>query len=104
MSLNDEKIRLTKILKHLEQHSGWHVYRVLDGEDKIPVDTVEEAIEHASAVEEATIRVHDTSGDNVASIMVVWGNGPEDIICDYTLAPGLMQALEHAEEAADRHD
>jgi len=57
---------------------------VHDGEDIVPVSTVESAVEAIMAVDEATIVVNLPDGRS-GWIFFVMGNDPEEVVCDHTV-------------------
>jgi DNA-binding transcriptional regulator LsrR (DeoR family) len=69
------------------EKQGWRLVRVSNGEDNVAVRSIEEALEHAFACDEAHVYFapeHTTDDKWTAWFYVVLGNDGWDVICDYT--------------------
>lgn len=71
------------------KRAGWDVFAVNNGgEDDEPVNTESEAIEEATASDEAYLYVRERAGGpggDTAFVRFVLGNMPYEVICDYSI-------------------
>lgn len=75
--------------------AGYVLDRVYDGEEDVNVDTVTEAIEAITAVDEATLYV-DHPDQPSSFVFFVLGNDPDEVVCDHgvSLSPVLDPLME----------
>ena len=83
---------------HLLDDKGWKLKKVFDGEEDIPTITIEQSVEDAAAVEEATL-FFQKSRHEVACFSLVWGNDYGELIYDSTTPFGFDKDLTDVEEA-----
>lgn len=97
MSFQQEKDALARIILNMKQ-LGWEPWELDDGEGFNIVHHLDTAgvVEECAAVGICWMRfIKD--GDKSGVMLIVWGNGHEDMIADSTTSYGFDEALEQAE-------
>lgn len=89
------KAETTSLLTHLLP--DWTVIGVHDGEEYFKTTSIEEAVGYATAVEEAYVWIKN--GNWKIKLFLVYGNGPGELICDYSWTKGTPKDILDAFEA-----
>ena len=63
--------------------AGFVIDQVDDGGDMIEVITIDAAVDTITSVDESTLFIKDTQGPSDPALLIVLGNGPEEIVADY---------------------
>lgn len=98
VELDAEQDGLLKVLKALAGQ-GWLLHYVQDGGETTQPQTVEQAVEDASAVDEAWIHLIKDAGtpdQATGYVQLVWGNSPIELIADHTTNHGFGEAVDAA--------
>lgn len=96
MSLQAEKLTLGLIIGSLRS-MGWEHYELDDGDgwEFVGEGTIDETVEHCSAVEMCTLRMLK-DGDKTAAMLIVWGNSPSELIADHSCSRGFDDDVDAA--------
>ncbi|CAD5377313.1 hypothetical protein OF001_U20240 [Pseudomonas sp. OF001] len=97
MSIQQEKAALARIITALLP-LGWEPCKLDDGGDDLidlsHMDT-EDVVENCAAVDMCHLHFRDEAC-RVATVVIIWGNSPEELIADATMSHGFDEALEQA--------
>lgn len=94
MNENSYKKETLSLFRTLES-AGFRLISVSNGEyqtNRAKV-TLETFLEETMACDEATLRVANSKGEGRA-LFLVYGNGPGELVCDYTDAEDLSEAVD----------
>lgn len=104
MSIAEEKSALARIILNLKQ-LGWSASKLDDGGDEL-IDVsalgVSEVVEECAAVELCHlqfVKEDELGARRRGTVMIIWGNGHEDLIADATMKHGFNDALDTAQRA-----
>lgn len=103
MSFQQEKDELARVLLNMKQ-LGWEAWELDDGGGFNLVHHLDTAgiVEGCAAVDVCWMRfIKD--GDKSGVMLIVWGNGPEDLIADAMGSYGFSSALDAAQHAECPH-
>ena len=99
--INAETMAVNSALFRL-QANGWRIISVNDGEEITNIRQASsqlrarrQAVEAAHAVDVASISVSPVENDaDDVSLLIVWGNGAEDVLADFHGPAGLVDQVE----------
>lgn len=89
------KAETTSLLTHILP--DWTVIGVHDGEEYFKTTSIEEAVEYATAVEEAYVWIKN--GNWKVKLFLVYGNSPGELVCDWSWTKGMPKELNDSLDA-----
>lgn len=63
--------------------AGFAIDKVDDGGDLIEVVSLDTAVDAITSVDESSVFAKDTQGNSEPVLLIVLGNGPDEIVADY---------------------
>lgn len=81
---SSDRAAATQVIRGLV-NAGWFLEFVADGEEDVPVTTVDEALAAIFAVDMARLYVENTETGESGWVFFVLGNDPEEVVCDHTV-------------------
>lgn len=94
-AMEKHKAETTRLLSHLLP--DWTVIGVHDCEEYEKTESIEKAVELATAVDEA--HVYIKNGKWQVRLFLVYGNGAGELVSDYSWTKGMSKSLLDALEA-----
>lgn len=90
-----ERSALARLIRALAKQ-GWNPVDVYDGGDPIPLAgmDVDKIVEECSATSDAHLRM--SNGENTATMYLVWGNSPMELVANHSIRWGFEEAIDAA--------